>query len=113
MNDSLHQKFVDIFSAEQNEISSKLKKYLLSLPPEKFSLGELTRFTGFIDNESFSFNILSIQKNSDTIQVKLGLFFNEIMGGCNCSEEPFHEINYSEANYLLTKSGIALLKEIK
>ena len=111
MSDCVLKNFNQLLVLQSNELDISLKKSLSLLPYQCFNLEKLCRFGGYIDQESFSLNILTIDKHFETFEVKLGLFFNEIIGGCNCSEEPFTEVNYLEAYYQINATGIYFLRE--
>jgi hypothetical protein len=48
---------------------------------------------GIIKPESWSIDVLEAQRQDGTVSVRLGLFFTEIVGGCNCHDDP---ANYNE-----------------
>lgn len=47
---------------------------------------------GRIDDSNITATILNTSDNPSTIKTKAGIFFTEIVGGCNCNDDPV-EIN--------------------
>jgi hypothetical protein len=47
---------------------------------------------GRIDDSNITATILNTSDNSSVIKTKAGIFFTEIVGGCNCNDDPV-EIN--------------------
>lgn len=51
---------------------------------------------GRIDPESIGVTLSSACADDDRIEVVIGVFFTEIVGGCSCGEEPFNLNGYEE-----------------
>lgn len=47
---------------------------------------------GLVDDSNITATILSTSDNPSMINAKVGVFFTEIVGGCNCNDDPI-EIN--------------------
>jgi hypothetical protein len=73
-----------------------LKRELADFKSGDFPLHKAITQGGLVDDKEISFSILnSIEKEQD-IDVKLGVFFNEIVGGCSCGDPPMQVTNYCE-----------------
>lgn len=64
----------------------------LELSLDTIPLYLATEQGGIIKPESISLSILSTSEDDNNIKIKAGFFFTEIIGGCNCDDDP------SEAN---------------
>lgn len=75
--------FKDVFKTE-----------LLSLDTTLLPLHLATNQGGHVDYSSIGLTILSISEGKNLINVKAGIFFTEIVGGCNCDDDPGESNNY-------------------
>ena len=80
-----------------------IKSALLSLPGKNLPLDQFTNLTGFIDDKSIGYSILSSMETESHLQVKIGVFFKELLAGCNCSEDPQPIDSYAELLLLINK----------
>lgn len=51
---------------------------------------------GLIDDSNITATILSTSDNPSVIKTKAGIFFTEIVGGCNCHDDPIEINTYCE-----------------
>jgi hypothetical protein len=51
---------------------------------------------GLIDPASLGLTLLSSRADAERIEVAVGMFFTEIVGGCSCGDEPFSVNRYME-----------------
>jgi len=100
---------------QQPQFRSVLTQELLQLDNETFPLYKATNFGGFIKPEQLDLVILSTTENNDDLLIKTGIFFTELIGGCNCHDDPTEENIYCEALITINKtnaqSQIRLIKE--
>ncbi len=73
-----------------------LKQELEALPPGSLPLHLGTQRGGQADDRSISVLVNMIKEQNNTIEVHIGVFFYEIMGGCSCGDEPPSENTYCE-----------------
>lgn len=59
---------------------------------------------GMVDDSQVSVNLISATEAAHYIQVKIGVFFNEIVGGCSCGDAPAATNAYCEMWVILDKS---------
>jgi hypothetical protein len=71
-----------------------LRRELLALPHGILPIaGEQG---GLIDPASLGLTLLSSRADTERIEVDVGVFFTEIVGGCSCGDEPFEVNGYTE-----------------
>jgi hypothetical protein len=58
---------------------------------------------GHIDPNKFSVTVLTTQDTLDAIEARIGVFFSEMLGGCNCSEDPVESDGYCELIVTINK----------
>lgn len=75
--------FKDVFKSE-----------LLSLDTTLLPLHLATNQGGHVDYSSIGLTILSTSEHENLVNVKTGIFFTEIVGGCNCDDDPSESNNY-------------------
>ncbi|MDG2395143.1 hypothetical protein [Candidatus Thioglobus sp.] len=68
--------------------------------------------SGVIDKDSISVTILSSSADKQTIHLKIGVFFCEILSGCACSDDPSQamilENSYCELSVKLNRNNATL-----
>ena len=90
-----------------------LKQELETLPPGSLPLYLGTQRGGQADDRSISVLVNTVKEQTDTLEVHIGVFFYEIMGGCSCGDEPPSENTYCEMQINIDKSTAeAVLKVI-
>lgn len=73
-------------------IQASFKKEIESMKPGSLPLENGLTQGGYIGNNNITATILSTSDESSVLNTKVGVFFTEIVGGCNCNDDPF-EIN--------------------
>ena len=87
--DSLSQWNTDNFS-------SALKQELQHLKAGTLPLHKATNQGGIVDDSNLSVTVLTAHEYDEHIEIIIGVFFNEIIGGCNCHDDPVSENSYCE-----------------
>jgi hypothetical protein len=65
---------------------------------------------GLIDPASLGVILLSSRADADRIEVGVGVFFTEIVGGCSCGDEPFGVNGYKELRLRIERAdGAAVI----
>lgn len=75
-------------------LSAQLKTQLEALPINDLALHQATTQGGAIADKPISISILNITESNTTIQVRAGMFFTEVVGGCNCHDDPVEYNGY-------------------
>ena len=65
-----------------------LKSEILSIEASRLPLHLATSQGGIINPSNIGLMILSTNEDTESLQVKIGFFFSEIVGGCNCDDDP-------------------------
>ncbi len=72
-------------------------------------LKDCCKHSGVIDFETIKPIILSSAESDSSVQIKLGVFFSEILSGCACSDDPSQaqmlENGYCELEMLIDKAS--------
>ena len=83
---------------------AQLKAFAPELP-----LGHCCTHSSMIDPESIGFRIISTQHQDSSIGLKIGVFFEEVLSGCACSDDPsqamIRENGYCEMQLLISETG--------
>ncbi len=74
--------------------NKQLSQALNSLTPEDLTLIECCRYSGNIDKNSVETVLLSTTEMDDKIQLKVGVFFREVLVGCVCSDDSSQAVSY-------------------
>lgn len=59
---------------------------------------------GLVDDSNISATIINFTEEEGYIQAKVGVFFNEIIGGCSCGDDPLSENAYCEIQVSIDKA---------
>ncbi|MFW2372561.1 MAG: glucosamine--fructose-6-phosphate aminotransferase [Gammaproteobacteria bacterium] len=81
---------------ESRSFTRNFKHYLEQLEPDSLPLHRCTSQGGMVDDTNISVSILSVEETESTIEVKIAVFFTEIIGGCSCGDDPLSENAYGE-----------------
>ncbi|MDH5436257.1 MAG: glucosamine--fructose-6-phosphate aminotransferase [Gammaproteobacteria bacterium] len=76
--------------------SRQLKLEIEALCTGALPLAQATTQGGKIDDSNITATVLSFTAQENIIQAKAGIFFTEIIGGCNCDDDPVSETVYCE-----------------
>ena len=74
--------------ADDAEFASSLKAAITQLPPGSLPLHLATTQGGLVDDSNLGVTVLGSQRQHNTIVARIGVFFDEIVGGCNCHDDP-------------------------
>lgn len=80
-----------------------LSREIASLPDDSLPLvGEQG---GRIDPDSIGVTLLSRASEPGRVELVIGVFFTEIIGGCSCGEEPFSSPGYRELRLRIDRAS--------
>jgi len=79
-----------------NQFNILLKQELAAIDKSELPLNRATTQGGLVNEEQVSILILTSIENTETIEIKLSVFFNEIVGGCSCGDPPMQINNHCE-----------------
>ncbi|MCU7835245.1 MAG: glucosamine--fructose-6-phosphate aminotransferase [gamma proteobacterium symbiont of Taylorina sp.] len=78
------------------QFSGTLKQELENLDKGSIPLHLATTQGGLVDDSNISALINHCTENEKFLIIKIGIFFNEIIAGCNCNDEPVSDNTYCE-----------------
>jgi hypothetical protein len=88
------------------------KRAFSQLNLDELPLSACCTHSGVIDKDSVSVTILSSSADKQTIRLKIGVFFCEILSGCACSDDPSQamilENAYCELSVNLNRNNAGL-----
>ena len=87
------------------EFARKLKSELQQLKSGALPLYLGTTHGGYVDDNDISVTVLDIADHARAIQVKVGIFFTEIVTGCSCGDEPMPTHAYCEMQLTIDKAS--------
>lgn len=73
-----------------------LKATLAALPVDTLPLHLATTQGGQVAEDSVSFTVLRIDTDDSAVRARVGAFFTEVVGGCNCHDDPYQVNGYCE-----------------
>lgn len=88
--------------------NATLKREIESLPAGRLPLQQCVRQGSYALDDNFSVMVLSINDDGDAIGARIGIFFNSIIAGCSCADDPtpVETLNeYCEFRLTLDKEG--------
>lgn len=71
-----------------DNFSDVLKNEMRTIAPDLLPLYIESAQGGLMDFNDISISILSATENEKTLDLKVGLFYTELVGGCNCDDDP-------------------------
>ena len=76
--------------------ASVLKDEIKHLDAGSLPLQQFTTQGGIVDDADISVTVLGLDDQGDEIRAKVGVFFTEVVGGCNCHDDPVLANAYGE-----------------
>lgn len=76
--------------------AAALKAELKTLPAGSLPLAHGLNEGGIIDDSELEISVFRPQQQDDLICAKLACFFTEVVGGCNCHDDPHTRNAYCE-----------------
>lgn len=65
-----------------------LRQELAGLPPGSLPLQQALRVSSHAIEDAIDTVVLSVDAQSQTVQVRIGVFYTGIVAGCNCADDP-------------------------
>lgn len=84
--------------------SHALKSEIESLPAGSLPLEQGVSAGGRVDDSRITVTFLRSRDEGETIQADVGIFFDEIVGGCSCGDEPLVLNAYCEISVKIDKA---------
>jgi len=68
-------------------------------------LDQGTREGGYSDPQGLEVTVLGIQENKASLQVRIGVFFTEIVANCSCGDEPMEKPAYCQMSLMIDRNS--------
>jgi hypothetical protein len=79
-------------AADASGLARHLAATLKSLPAGTLPLQAGCGQGGLVDDHDIATTILSTRQAAEQVSARVGVFFTEVVGGCNCNDDPV-EVN--------------------
>jgi len=86
------------------DFSATLKKELKSLGADALPLRQAATVGGPVDPDSIRVVVLDSGENDASIHANVGVFFDEILWGCSCGDDPVPQQNYCRLRVAIRKT---------
>ncbi len=73
---------------DEAAFAARLKTAITQLPPGSLPLQQATTQGGLVDDSQIAVTVLGSEREGDEIIARVGVFFEEVVGGCNCHDDP-------------------------
>ena len=97
---------------EEDDFFQYFQQAFAQLSLDELPLSACCMYSGVIDPDSISLRLLSSRSDAQTIYLKIGIFFCEILSGCACSDDPSQAIvlenSYCELSATLDRKNAKL-----
>lgn len=74
--------------ADDQRLKKQLALALAELPVEQLPLQAGCNQGGMIDADDLVISVLEMQRRPQKLSARVGVFFTELVGGCNCHDDP-------------------------
>ncbi len=71
-----------------DQFAPALAAALRTLPPGTLPLLAGCTRGGMVDDGDLEVSVLTLMEEGGRVTARVGVFFSEVVGGCNCSEDP-------------------------
>lgn len=101
----------DCLTADPKDLAVRLAAYLQGLPPGTLPLQAGCTQGGLVDDHDVATTVLAVEQSSDRVVTRVGVFFTELVGGCNCHDDPLAVNAYCMLQVTLDRaSGVARIR---
>ena len=82
-------------ATDDANFADRLRDALSTLPPGILPLAQACTQGGLVDETGRSLSVLGTQHSSGQWVARVGVFFTERVGGCNCHDDPAESTVYA------------------
>lgn len=83
----------------------QLKHELEHLQAGTLPLEQATTQGGQVDDSNISANVIEVREDGGWIRARVGIFFNEIVGGCSCGDDPLSVNAYCQIQVSINRAS--------
>lgn len=87
---------------------SAIEALLRGLPPASLPLAACRAHGGWIDGDDLRFSVGRVAEDRHGLAAELDLFFTEVVGGCNCHDDPVRHPGYARLRLRIARTDGAL-----
>jgi hypothetical protein len=101
-----HQTIADCLAeTDQAGFAQRLRAALLALPAGTLPLAEACTQGGLVDESDLALSVLSSEHSAQAARARVGVFFSERVGGCNCHDDPLDITAYAVIEVRLDRAA--------
>lgn len=93
---------------KSDDFSSVLKSEIESLSAGELPLQKGLRLSSYAIDDDISATVINITETDEAIEAKLGIFYQGIIAGCSCADDPSPtdlQTEYCEVNVQINKAN--------
>ncbi len=79
-----------------NGLKQALLAELSALPPDQLPLHQAVNSGGFVGTDTLDLTLLAVDETADSLHIRSGIFFTEIVINCGCGDDPMPIPGYCE-----------------
>jgi hypothetical protein len=83
----------------------QLKHELEHLQAGTLPLEQATTQGGQVDDSNISANVIEVREDGGWIRARVGIFFNEVVGGCSCGDDPLSVNAYCQIQVSIDRAS--------
>jgi hypothetical protein len=88
---------------QSDSFTRTLKNEIAGLKPGTLPLYQGTTQGGIVDDSNITVTVMNVGEEDNSILATVGVFFDEIVGGCSCGDAPTSENAYCEIRVSINK----------
>ena len=73
---------------DEKVLAQTITRALEALPPEDLPLHAYCSQGGWVEGSPLAVSVLELRPDTHCILARVGVFFTELVGGCNCQDDP-------------------------
>ena len=93
---------------QSDPFNATLKQEIESLSLDQLPLQQVLQLGSMALEDGIQATILKIEETTDSIRVNVGIFFNSVIAGCNCADDPTPidmQNEYAEMRFIIDKQS--------
>jgi hypothetical protein len=92
-------------NCQSDLFAQQLKHELEHLQQGTLPLAHATTQGGHVDDSNISATIVEVREDKGCVRARVGIFFNEVVGGCSCGDDPVSANAYCEMQVSIDKAS--------
>ena len=75
-------------ACDEKSLAQTIARALEALPPGELPLQACCSQGGWVDDSQLAVSVLELRPDTHCVVARVGVFFTELVGGCNCHDDP-------------------------